>query len=83
MVAAAVFQPMHAVAQQSAPLAPSVLSPLVTRPAVPPPALQPIFVPPPPVEDAPDLDWRQSNDDAARLGGHVGQLRGRPATPRN
>lgn len=28
------------------------------------------------------LSWRAANDTAAALGGHVGQLRGRPAAPR-
>jgi len=27
------------------------------------------------------LSWRAANDTAAALGGHVGQLRGRPAAP--
>jgi hypothetical protein len=40
------------------------------------------FVPPPAVADERELDWRAANEDAARLGGHVGQARERPPAPR-
>lgn len=61
---------------------PSVLAPLVVRPE--PSKDQPTsqFEAPPPVKDEAEADWRAANEEAARLGGHVGQVRGRPATPR-
>jgi hypothetical protein len=73
-----------AVAQQptSSPSAPSVPStpsvvvhPLVVSPM--PISRDPAFVAPPPVRDEAEVEWRTANDEAARLGGHVGQLRGR------
>jgi len=33
-------------------------------------------------DDAKRLDWREANDEAAILGGHMGQLRGRAPAPR-
>ena len=61
---------------------PSVLAPLVARPG--PQKDQPtsLFEAPPPVKDESEADWRAANEEAARLGGHIGQVRGRPATPR-
>lgn len=62
--------------------APSMLAPLVERPAASTARIGSTFVAPPAVEDVPETDWRTANDEAARLGGHVGQLRGRPAQSR-
>ena len=31
-------------------------------------------------EEAPPIDWRRANEEAAALGGHVGQVRGKSAT---
>ncbi len=61
---------------------PSVLAPFVVRPG--PSKEQPasLFEAPPPIKDEAESDWRAANEEAARLGGHVGQLRGRPAAPR-
>lgn len=64
---------------QPAPASPSapsvVLQPLISSPM--PVRREPAFVAPPPVRDEPETPWRAANDEAARLGGHVGQLRGR------
>lgn len=55
--------------------APSViLAPLADRPR---PLPAPVFETPPAIRDEPEADWRAANDEAARLGGHVGQMRGR------
>jgi len=62
--------------------APSMVAPLVQQPGANSARNGSVFVPPPAVEDEPETDWRHANDEAARLGGHVGQLRGRPAQPR-
>jgi len=32
-------------------------------------------------EQAPAIGWRQANEEAAALGGHVGQIRGKPPAP--
>jgi len=32
-------------------------------------------------EEAPAIGWRQANEEAAALGGHVGQIRGKPPAP--
>jgi len=32
-------------------------------------------------EEAPAIGWRQANEEAAALGGHVGQIRGKPRAP--
>jgi hypothetical protein len=72
------FGAVAAMAQPAAPAASSpsaVVRPLTTPP--PPAGREPVFVPPPPVRDDPEIDWRAANDEAARLGGHVGQMRGR------
>lgn len=61
---------------------PSVLAPLVVRPGPSKDQSTSLFEAPPPVKDEAEVDWRASNEEAARLGGHVGQVRGRPATPR-
>ena len=35
-------------------------------------------------EESPPIEWRRANEDAAALGGHVGQMRGKAAaTPRD
>lgn len=31
-------------------------------------------------EELPPIDWRRANEEAATLGGHVGQIRGKSAT---
>ncbi len=79
--------PTVAAAQTRAPeppwAAPSMVAPLVPQPGTNPTRNGSVFVTPPAVEDEPEsADWRRANDEAARLGGHVGQLRGRPAQPR-
>lgn len=61
---------------------PSVLAPLVVRPGAQKDQPTSLFEAPPPVKDESEADWRAANEEAARLGGHVGQVRGRPATPR-
>lgn len=61
---------------------PSMLAPLVARPAANAARVGSTFVAPPAVEDGTETDWRNANEEAARLGGHVGQLRGRPAQSR-
>ncbi len=62
--------------------APSMIAPLLPQPTTNASRNESVFVAPPSVEDEPETDWRRANDEAARLGGHVGQLRGRPAQPR-
>ena len=61
---------------------PSMIAPLVDRPAVGVSPTGSVFVRPPAVIDEPETDWRNANDEAARLGGHAGQVRGRPAQSR-
>ncbi len=87
LVAALAALATVAAAQTRAPeaprAAPSMVAPLVQHPGTNPTRNGSAFVPPPMVEDEPETaDWRRANDEAARLGGHVGQLRGRPAEPR-
>ncbi len=62
--------------------APSMIAPLLHQPAANASRSDSAFVAPPAVQDEPETDWRRANDEAARLGGHVGQLRGRPAQSR-
>lgn len=33
--------------------------------------------------ELPPIEWRRANEDAAALGGHVGQIRGKPARSRS
>lgn len=61
---------------------PSMIAPLVDRPAVGASRTGSVFVRPPAVVDEPETDWRNANDEAARLGGHAGQVRSRPAQSR-
>lgn len=69
------------VAAQTAPRpernAPSAVAPLLAPGQQPQASQGSTFVAPPAVGDEPEIEWRAANDEAARLGGHVGQARER------
>lgn len=74
------------VAAQTAPRpernAPSAVAPLLAPSQQPQASQGSTFVAPPAVGDEPEIEWRAANDEAARLGGHVGQARERAPAPR-
>lgn len=74
------------VAAQTAPRAdrnaPSAVAPLLAPSPQPQVNQGSTFVAPPAIDDEPETEWRAANDEAARLGGHVGQARERPPAPR-
>jgi hypothetical protein len=62
--------------------APAAVAPLLAPSPQPQAGQGSTFIPPPAVGDEPDIEWRAANDEAARLKGHVGQIREPAPGPR-